>query len=298
MKRRSLLALISSTAVIGASDGRTERRIATNTYPWRTFAKRSGNLYIKHSDNLLSAISSTGIKGYEPIIDKPGEFKGLEDKLRKHGLSMDSIYVNSTLHDPNEIEGSVNRVLSIAKEAKKLGCRIIVTNPSPIRWGGLEDKSDSQLKIQAETLQHLGRELRTREGIQLGYHTHDAEMRQGAREFHHMLSATSPEDVRLCLDSHWIFRGCGNSQVALFDSIDRYADRIEELHLRQSSNGVWNEVFSMNGDIDYRRLFEFLEKKKINPHLVLEQAIEADSPKLLDAKSAHQKSCEALFKGL
>jgi len=46
----------------------------------------------------------------------------------------------------------------------------------------------------------------------------DAELRQGGREFHHMLTATNPDDVKLCLDAHWIYRGCGDSQVAVFDA--------------------------------------------------------------------------------
>jgi len=33
-----------------------------------------------------------------------------------------------------------------------------------------------------------------------------------------MLTATNPDDVKLCLDAHWIYRGCGDSQVAVFDA--------------------------------------------------------------------------------
>ena len=83
----------------------------------------------------------------------------------------------------------------------------------------------------------------------LAYHNHDAEMREGAREFHHMLTGTDPANVKLCLDAHWIYRGSGNSQVALFDIVEIYVDRIVELHLRQSHDGIWSEVFG-EGDIN------------------------------------------------
>jgi len=63
-----------------------------------------------------------------------------------------------------------------------------------------------------------------------------------------------------------------------------------ELHLRQSENGTWTEVFKMKGDIDYRRLFDQLNAWNIQPHWVLEQAVEAASPQTMDAVEAHRQS--------
>ena len=103
-----------------------------------------------------------------------------------------------------------------------------------------------------------------------------------------MLTATDPANVKFCLDAHRIYRGCGNSQIALFDAVQHYRDRIVELHLRQSTNGIWSESFRMDGDIDYRRLFRILEKAHLQPHLVLEQAVEAESPRHLGVVEAHR----------
>ncbi len=287
--RRDCLSLVGASAVLpalttllGAAEavGGAKPHIATNTYPWSTFARRSGESLELHTDSLLADIAATGITGYEPIINKPTEFDGLGERLRQHGLEMRSIYVNSTLHDPAKAEQSVEDVISIASAAKALGTKIIVTNPSPIRWGGPEDKNDAELRFQAKTLDGLGAELRKR-GITLAYHNHDAELRQGGREFHHMLTATDPANVKFCLDSHWVFRGCGDSEVAVFDSLPHYGDRIVELHLRQSVDGIWTESFAVQGDIDYRRLFEWLDEQGNHPHLVLEQSIEEQSAKEL-----------------
>lgn len=271
--------------------------IATNTYPWTTFAKRSKTAIQVHSDALLADISSTGISGYEPIVSGLSEINGLQSKLDAHGLSMKSIYVNSVLHDPAKIQASIDRVVSIAKAAKPLGTSIIVTNPSPIRWGGPEDKSDEQLKRQASALNQLGLQLR-QQGQVLAYHNHDAELRQGAREFHHMLTATDPANVKLCLDAHWIYRGCGNSSVAVFDAVHHYHERIVELHLRQSKGGVWTEEFQTQGDLDYRRLFDFLSSKSLSPNLVLEQAVEAKSPHTMNVVDAHRISFQNLAEAL
>lgn len=299
MNRRSFITTSTTLAVaslLEAAD-KTQLHIATNTYPWGTFAKREGKTLLLHTDELLSAIATTGITGYEPNMTRAEDFDGLAARLRAHGLEMRSIYVNSTLHDAERATGSITEVLGIARRAAEMGVKIIVTNPSPIRWGGPEDKTDAQILAQATALNTLGAELR-RLGITLAYHNHDAELRQGGREFHHMLTATNPDDVKLCLDAHWIFRGCGESQVAVFDALEHYGSRIVELHLRQSIGGKWSEVFTAAGDLDYSRLKAWLDAEGIKPHLSLEQAVEKGSPHTLDVSAAHRESLrnvQALF---
>jgi inosose dehydratase len=297
MNRRTFLMASATVGVTLATPARTHaategESIATNTYPWGEFAKRDGKTFALHTDEALAAIASTGIRGYEPAIFQLTEFDGLGDRLKKHGLDMRSLYVNTLLHDAMKSPQSFESALAITRKAAELGTKIIVTNPSPIKWGGPENKTDSELAYQAEMLK-LGAELR-RQGQVLAYHNHDIELRHGGREFHHMLTATDPANVKFCLDAHWVYRGCGNSQVALFDTVAHYGERIVELHLRQSKGGVWTEVFAATGDIDYTRLFTWLKSKKLSPRLVLEQAVEKGSPKTLDAIAAHRESLKNL----
>jgi len=292
MKRRQfipcLAATLGSAAEVMSHQG---LHVATNSYPWGTFAKRENQGFKLFSDEALEAVSSAGVQGYEGIFSSPEDFAGLGARLKAHGLEMRSLYVNSTLHDEGQGPESLVQVMKIASQAVELGCRIVVTNPSPIRWGGTQDKSDEQLRFQAVLLNDLGARLK-KIGLTLAYHNHDVELRAGAREFHHMLTATDPANVKFCLDAHWIYRGCGNSQVALFDAVKHYGDRIVELHLRQSSGGVWNEVFTAEGDVDYARLSMWLKERGIRPHLVLEQAVEEGSPHTLDAVTAHRQGQE------
>lgn len=296
MKRRSFLAQSMSAALAAASASQAAvagqpLHIATNTYPWGTFAKRESRKLAVHSDELLAAIAASGINGYEPAIGKPDEFNGLGARLEAHGLEMRSIYVNSVLHDDAQAKDSIASVLEIARLGAELGVKIVVTNPSPIKWGGLENKTDAQLVTQAAALNQLGAEL-GRLGVSLAYHNHDIEFRFGGREFHHMLTATEPAAVKFCLDAHWVFRGCGDSQVALFDALELYGERVVELHLRQSHAGKWTEVFAAKGDIDYGRLAGWLKQHRLQPHLVLEQAVEQGSPHTMDAVEAHRRSFE------
>lgn len=274
------------------SAGAESPLIATQTYPWVTFYRREDRKLKMHSDELLAEIASTGIRGYEPIIGGPAEFDGLGERLEKHGLVMRSLYVGSDLHEAEDAEKSIARVLAIGEVAAENGVEIIVSNPSPLR-GDRKDKTDAELRTQAHHLDRLGAGLREL-GLTLAYHNHDVELRQGGREFHHMLTATDPENVRFCLDAHWVFRGCGDSEVALFDALEHYHDRVVELHIRQSENGAWTETFTPKGDIDYVRLFEYLKAKDIRPLFVLEQCVEGQSPDTLDAVAAHTGSRENL----
>ncbi|MBX7207512.1 MAG: sugar phosphate isomerase/epimerase [Verrucomicrobiaceae bacterium] len=290
MKRRTFT---TALATLSATPSRTHAaggpHISTNTYPWGTFAKREGRNFVPHTDEALAEIAAAGIGGYEPAVKVPEEFDGLGARLKKHGLEMRSLYVNSSLHDEAEAGKSIEGVIAIARRAAETGTKIIVTNPSPIKWGGPQNKTDAQLVTQAAALDKLGAEL-GRLGMQLAYHNHDIELRTGAREFHHMLTATNPAHVKFCLDVHWVFRGCGDSQVALFDVLEHYGSRVIELHVRQSVGGKWAEVFTAEGDIDYERLVGWFSQHRIKPLLTLEQCIEAGSPGTLTGLEAHKQS--------
>ncbi len=180
----------------------------------------------------------------------------------------------------------MERVVALAKSAKQAGTRIIVTNPSPLP--NRQGKSDRQLKTQAAALDTLGHELAA-VGITLAYHNHDVELQHAAREFHHMMLATDPRRLSLCLDAHWVYRGAGNSQVALFDVVKLYGSRVVELHLRQSTGNVWSETFG-DGDIDYRALLARLVEAGARPLAVLEQGPEAATPQTMGAAEVHWRS--------
>lgn len=280
---------------VGTSQARQQKgagklHLACNQYPWTVFYARENRDFNKELDKGLGELAASRLDGYEPLANNPQEIEQVGPLLKKHGLEMRSLYVNSVLHERDKAEASIEAVLAIARKAKDLGTEIIVTNPSPIRWGGPENKDDAQLKVQAMSLEKLGRRLREM-GLVLSYHNHDIELRNAAREFHHMMVGTDPGCVTLCLDAHWIYRGAGNSQVALFDVLKLYGPRITELHLRQSKDGIWTEAFG-DGDIDYPAVAKHLLEINVRPHIVLEQAVETGSPKTMSITEAFQKSSQ------
>lgn len=268
--------------------------ISCNTYNWVTFYRRQGKEWGRDWEACISEFAQTGIPAIEPSFQSAEEVKVLAPILKKYNILMPSLYVNSLLHKAEEAEKSIASVLKIADEAKKLmNTQIFVTNPSPIRWGGNEVKSDAELLVQSKNVEKLGAELR-KKGITLAYHTHDMEMLAGAREFHHILLNTSPENVAFCFDVHWVYRGSQNSQVAVFDVLKLYSKRIVELHIRQSVGGTWTETFAGKGDIDYLRFAKEIEKMKIQPHLVIEQCLEEKTNVSLSAVEAHRQDLASI----
>jgi len=235
-------------------------------------------------DDELAGLAAVGVNGLEPGLGSADQVDGLAAQLAKHNLQLRSIYTGSSLTDPAKVDAELERIVALAQRAKQVGTQIIVTNPSPNRQG----KSDEQLKTQAAALNTLGREL-AKLGIKLAYHNHDVELLFAAREFHHMLVGTDPQAVWLCLDAHWVYRGAGHSQVALFDVLELYGPRICELHLRQSTGNVWSEAFG-DGDIDYRALVRKLVEINVRPLLSLEQGPEAQTPQTLDVAEVHRRS--------
>lgn len=268
--------------------------LSCNVYNWITFYARQNKNWGEDLDACIAEFAKTGIKAFEPSLENAEQVINLIPVLKKYQISMPSVYVNSVMHRQEEVENSIKNILTIADEVKKFGTKIMVTNPSPIRWGGDELKTDDQLITQAGAMERLGIALREK-GITLAYHTHAPEFLAGAREFHHVMLNTSPENVSFCFDVHWVFRGSVDSNVAVFDVLKLYGKRVVELHVRQSVNGIWAETFG-EGDIDYPRLVRELKTMKIFPHIVIEQCVEEKTPNTMTGLEAHIKDRVAFEK--
>jgi len=288
--RRKFLATLGSAGVLPFLTAYNKRDlnlpISCNTYNWLTFYRREGKEWWKEPDACAVEFLKTGLTAIEPSLTSADQAREMIAVLKKHNIQLPSIYVNSLLHNATEGSKSIENVLSIAREVKKYNTKIIVTNPSPLQWGGTAVKSDAELIEQSTNMERLGSELRKMDII-IAYHTHDTEMLAGAREFHHMLQNTSPEHVSFCFDVHWMYRGSQNSTVAVFNTLKMYGSRVVELHLRQSVNGIWSETFK-EGDIDYVRFASELDKMKVRPHLVIEQCVEDKSPNTMSVVEAHK----------
>ncbi len=152
------------------------------------------------------------------------------------------------------------------------------------------------LSRQLEALRYVTEQLR-REGAELAYHVHAPELAHGAREFHHMMLNTADLNMGFGLDPHWIYRGCGDSQIALDDVVRLYGARVILLHIRQSRGGVWTETLC-DGDLNYAKLFAMLRAFGFDGVVNVELGFEPGVPETLSLEQMHAESVAWLGKAL
>jgi inosose dehydratase len=257
-------------------------------YPWlQRHAEKKQN-WREHLDDILAVCARAGFEGWDQLYPDEAEAKAVKALLDRHGLVARSQYIGGIWHEPDSASKVFENAKREAAAGRSIGVELIVCNPRPLAPDGRPDKSDDELKRQCDLFGRFGDWLATM-GMKLAYHTHDAEMRQGAREFHHMLLNTDPAKVGFCLDAHWVYRGCGNSQVALDDIIRAYGHRIAAVHLRQSHGSVWAETLE-EGDIDHSRLAAKLKEIGFAGPLIAECALEGGTPRGLSDLEREQRA--------
>ena len=275
MLRRTFLKTAAGAAGLLASrsffaegnDQGPRLHVALNQFTVNNIYRRDGVDFMERLDEL----KSLGVDGLEPTAGTAAELESVGKKLKDHGLQLRSIYTGGNFFDEQAAPNEAARIRALAEKAKEFGTKIIVLNPNP-----KSGKSDAELAAQSRNIDKLGEEL-AKIGIVFAMHYHTTELEFGGREFHHLLCGTDPKNFSLCLEQHWSYRASGNSQIALFDHLRLYGDRVAEVHLRQSIDNVWSETYG-DGDIDNAKLSAGLKMLKNRPHFVLEQAAEQGTP--------------------
>jgi inosose dehydratase len=290
--RRRFLQAAAATALAAPLADRlafaadTKLHVACNQFCWINMYRRQNKDFNADLDAGFAEVKRSGMDGLEAMLGSPSAAEQFLPLLKKHGLAMRSFYTGATLHDPAETKASIERVVATAATAKEgIDLRIVVVNPTPLQG---KAKSDSQLHTQAEAMTRLGGRL-AELGTTLAYHFHAPAWQNDGREFHHVMTQTDPKLVKLCLDTHWVYRGSGNNAERVYEVVERYGTRVAELHLRQSKDGIWTEYLS-EGDIDYVRVANGLKAQGVKPLLVLEQAVEKGTPDTMDAVQSHRRS--------
>ena len=289
--RRRFLQTAAAAAITAPLLGRvtladeSNLHVACNQFSWFNMYRRQGKGFNANLDTGLAEVKKSGMDGLETMLGSPAAANQMIPLLRKHGLEMRSFYTGATLHDVTTIDANIKKVVDTAAKAKEqINVQICVVNPTPLK----EEKSEAQLQTQAKGMTKLGAAL-AEHGVVLAYHFHAPAWRNDGREFHHLMNETDPKFMHLCLDTHWVYRGAGNNVDKVYEVVERYGSRVAELHLRQSSNGIWTEFFT-DGDIDYAKVAAGLKAQGMKPHIVLEQAVEKGTPNTMDALESHRIS--------
>lgn len=188
---------------------------------------------------------------------------------QRHGVAMPFVYADGVMHQRDGARQTIAAVSALADRLQKpLHLEAIVFNPAFKPHNAL--KTEEELSIQAEALNHLGAALKQR-GLRLFVHAHAPEMQDHAREWRHNLHHTEAGLVSICADINWFFMGGADPLELLREA----GPRVASLHIRNSSRGIWLESLDERVrplDVDYSAIVALLQKERISPWLVVELA--------------------------
>jgi inosose dehydratase len=266
--RRGFVAGAAGISGWGASRSGYDPKLMVQPYVW-TQQFRAEKIGL--AEGLEKAIPACRRAGYRrmQIMDSflaPDVRERAIGLLRQYNFDVPVVYQGGTFHDAEAAEGTIAQILATADAAKELRSTWINTNCNP--KAKHERKTDAELATEARYLNRLGEHLKQR-GMRLMLHQHDPDMQEGAREWRSNLHHTDPKLVWFCVDVHWVLRGKQDPMTLLKEAGQRIAD----LHLRNSVNGIWSESLG-DGEVDYRAVAKFMKQIKYQGYLSVELAYE------------------------
>lgn len=218
-------------------------------------------------EGVLTTVKKAGVQNIQAWLDyfsSDESTKTLSDLLNKHGIQMVAAYSGGVFHIADQADLRIQRIVERAKRGKEMGLKVVVVNPDPKP----ERKTDAELQVQAEKINILAESISAL-GLRLALHHHSPEMADGAREWRHILKHTNPGEVFFCLDLDWVLQGGQDP----FEILAEAGNRLLDLHLRNSRNGIWTESIE-EGDIDFKKVGDTLKASGYTGYLTIELARE------------------------
>ena len=241
-------------------------RLACSCYVFeQDYAKRNQ----KATDHIDDVFETCNQAGYHALELMSGYFPpDASDRtlalLVQHNLTMPIVYIGGPMHD-GRAQATIDAALALAgrvKPHKHVEAMSFNCDPKPDHSA----RTDAELQVEAQAIERLGAALKA-EGLRLLVHQHAPEMADHSREWRYFVSHTTAENVGLCLDTHWVFRGGDDVMTILGEA----GPRLGDMHLRNSSSGVWLEDLA-DGDIDYYAVAGELRKLNYRGWLSVELA--------------------------
>ena len=215
---KKLMALIGaltalSMAPLQALAADVEDEMALQMYTLRNVGTPAAQFEMAHK---------AGFKHVELVGTHELDAKELKALLEKNQLTATSSHVQL-----KALEDDYSQTVAFNKA---VGNDTIV-----VPWIEPEDRPDTTKgwTDYAQRLDKLGAKLR-KDGIQLGYHNHDFEMKKydGVTALEIILNNSNPDNLKLEMDAAWVFRG-GQDPVRI---LKEYPGRVFAMHAKDSAS--------------------------------------------------------------
>lgn len=264
MNRRSFLAA-GSAALAAHAAPEYDPVMQAGVYVWTQNYSREGKRAQDHIPEICAAFARAGYRDVELMSQffEPGLDRITLRALESNGLKCSTVYNGGPMHTRDGARLTIAATVDLAQRIQRSRpLDAVVFNPNPVGRA----KTDEELKVQAEALETLGWAL-WNSGVRLMLHQHAPELADNGREWRYMLANTDRRYLRVCLDTHWVYR----AGLDVMTLLKECGSRLYGLHVRNSQGGVWTEEFG-DGDIDYRPVAQHLRSTGFTGYLSVELA--------------------------
>lgn len=264
MNRRTFLA--AGSAALGAQAApEYDPVLQAGVYVWTQHYSRQKQRAQDHIPEICASFARAGYRDVElmSLFFEPGLDRITLRALESNGLKCSTVYNGGPMHTRDAARLTIAATVGLAQRIlRSRPLDAVVFNPDPVGRA----KTDEELKVQAEALETLGWAL-WNSGVRLMLHEHAPELANNGREWRFMLANTDRRYMRVCLDTHWVYR----AGLDVMTLLEECGPRLYGLHVRNSRGGVWTEEFG-EGDIDYRAVAQHLRGAGFTGYLSVELA--------------------------
>jgi sugar phosphate isomerase/epimerase len=213
VRRREFLGAAAASALAAT----TGLRAGCQTNAWRIpdFPAFLGVLDRIHAHGYAGF--ETGFRNLQKRFD---DAKATRSEIERRGLVFLGIHIFLLEYDPETSVAPWDLLASVADGGAALGAERLILSGRSVADPGARKKK-------AQALNRAGEHAKKR-GLQLAYHNHDAEFRNGAAEIEELAASTDAGLVHFVMDAGHAWFGGGDAAKFL----DRHHRRIDGMHLR------------------------------------------------------------------
>lgn len=240
---------------------------------------------------ILDLIVAAGYHATEWGMNMPSHVSRMLADLNERQLQLLGGFVALELRNEAELASEIERAIEVGHFFKSLGGHLLIAADSGDRFrlaqSGRVDPTSGLKKHEwrnlTSGLDQIGNRLRV-EGVKVVFHNHVGTYVETEAETARLLEETNPDFVGWCFDCGHIAYGGGD----VFRLLAKYGSRVRHAHLKDVNAEVLNEararrwnladalkafIFSQlgEGNLDLRRVLEFLRDQGYNDWLVVEQ---------------------------
>jgi len=240
---------------------------------------------------ILDLMVAAGYQATEWGMNMPSHVSRMLADLNERQLQLLGGFVALEPRNEAKLASEIERAIEVGHFFKSLGGHLLIAADSGDRFrlaqSGRVDPTSGLKKHEwrnlTSGLDQIGNRLRV-EGVKVVFHNHVGTYVETEAETARLLEETNPDYVGWCFDCGHIAYGGGD----VFRLLAKYGSRVRHAHLKDVNAEVLNEararrwnlaaalkafIFSPlgEGNLDLRRVLQFLRDQGYNDWLVVEQ---------------------------